>query len=899
MSLIHWWPLNGNLNDQGTSAISLTNNGATVNSSGKLGSCYYFNSTILNSSALDLSSCSNGCSLAIWAKIPTSHSTWSQIFVLGTSGTSWNNIRVGIDINSSGIPYFNVSNGSSNTNINSGAAIKDGIWHHICGTYDGTNLKLYVDGALVKTGTTSYVPALSSAYIYIGGNAGGEKFIAGYLNDARIYDHALSQKEVKEISKGLVLHYNFEQNINILANVEPYPTFDTSSSSGGWGQWGSTGNQGYYAQNTDKKYIYPGFSNYSHKFGNSAGATNPYLLYHENIFDGGYRSFQAIIKSKNSEPITDSICFPAWNGQVDGSVPNSHWTSIESLGDGFYLCKVEGIKQKTSPSSTNDHLVGIYVTAGNEVYVTCCYLENNRTVCSDIFNQPTDNLVSDISVGGRVVRDNASSLHTSGSDGDTYFYVHFNKEMTFGKYYVITCDVSGFSSYTDYWDFPICAQSYADTLRLRNGFCYAIFEYKSSQWTDATKMILDDSGFTSGVRSRNIYITNIKVFELPRIIDNSGYGYNGNLYNNALSVSSSGGPGKLGLSLLETNQYIKTSNFSFLTTGTVIIWAKYPSSSAYPKMLLAEDTSTTYYFAAVNSGGGWYHNSAGSITAYRDGEVNNYPLLDDAWHCYAFTGVNLSTWPGNLNICYYGGSGAGSYTFHGIIGDIKIYNTTLSSADIVAEYNRKAAIDRSANLFTGNTIEASNTFKFLDLNSTNFPGASFIDNNIIQISGHWAGFQFANSLFTYGKYYHISFDAQLHSGTLINILGHSNNWSPVTWYLDGKKGDTSWGGAPAATTTSEEVLKDGKWHHFDIYTRYAAQNDSYGFWVQVNRTDTSGNATVWFTGLGIEEVDSTYNYGKTSIDKSNFVSTYEVIEGQSTAKLSKIGAVCINKLIEN
>lgn len=54
MSLIHWWPLNGNLEDKGISNISLTNNGATINSSGKIGSCYSFNGNTLTSSSIEV-----------------------------------------------------------------------------------------------------------------------------------------------------------------------------------------------------------------------------------------------------------------------------------------------------------------------------------------------------------------------------------------------------------------------------------------------------------------------------------------------------------------------------------------------------------------------------------------------------------------------------------------------------------------------------------------------------------------------------------------------------------------------------------------------------------------------------------------------------------------------------
>lgn len=39
------------------------------------------------------------------------------------------------------------------------------------------------------------------------------------MNDFRIYNHALSLKEVKEISKGLVLHYPLNQNVGLGLNL--------------------------------------------------------------------------------------------------------------------------------------------------------------------------------------------------------------------------------------------------------------------------------------------------------------------------------------------------------------------------------------------------------------------------------------------------------------------------------------------------------------------------------------------------------------------------------------------------------------------------------------------------------------------------------------------------------
>jgi len=74
--------------------------------------------------------------------------------------------------------------------------------------------KLYVNGieSYSKSATGSFS---ASNHFAIGartnGTAGNTFAYAiangGKLNDIRLYDHALSPREVKEISKGLVLHY--------------------------------------------------------------------------------------------------------------------------------------------------------------------------------------------------------------------------------------------------------------------------------------------------------------------------------------------------------------------------------------------------------------------------------------------------------------------------------------------------------------------------------------------------------------------------------------------------------------------------------------------------------------------------------------------------------------------
>ncbi len=69
--------------------------------------------------------------------------------------------------------------------------LNDGVWHHVVGTYDGTNTTIYVDGKQDGTNTTLSGNLKSgTSAIIIGGvtqNTGSDWF-AGSIDDVRIYN---------------------------------------------------------------------------------------------------------------------------------------------------------------------------------------------------------------------------------------------------------------------------------------------------------------------------------------------------------------------------------------------------------------------------------------------------------------------------------------------------------------------------------------------------------------------------------------------------------------------------------------------------------------------------------------------------------------------------------------
>lgn len=86
----------------------------------------------------------------------------------------------------------------SNNNINSTTDLSLNTWYHVMMTYDGANVKLYINGRLDKTTAYTGTPTEDDNSWYIGRSYDG-RFFTGQIDDVRIYKYPLTAVQVKTL----------------------------------------------------------------------------------------------------------------------------------------------------------------------------------------------------------------------------------------------------------------------------------------------------------------------------------------------------------------------------------------------------------------------------------------------------------------------------------------------------------------------------------------------------------------------------------------------------------------------------------------------------------------------------------------------------------------------------
>lgn len=231
MALQVWLPLNGDLNNYGVSGLKVVQTTAPTYVNGKIGKAMSTGAFYLP--AADVAKFYNGNTMS-WAFWIYPTGTGSVVVpILGQSSTAAGDCRMFtiyqypnmVDLH---LSWQNEGGGNFLSAVYSNAFTAN-TWNHCVVTYDNPTCKVYINGDLkqtysgasTRTNFTYNVPIPSTS--------------ARYLNDFRIYDHCLTPKEVKEISKGLVVHFPLnDQFNNAIVNKYSLPQAAGSPSSSTW-----------------------------------------------------------------------------------------------------------------------------------------------------------------------------------------------------------------------------------------------------------------------------------------------------------------------------------------------------------------------------------------------------------------------------------------------------------------------------------------------------------------------------------------------------------------------------------------------------------------------------------------------------------------------------------------
>ena len=201
MALLYWLPLISDAHNQGLTGTTFTNNNVTFGGTGKLGTSAVFNGSN-GAIYADGMSVGNAWTVCCWAKMANA-GTYS-LFQLGKS-TNYSNSQFYIHtVSGNTKQIYRICNGRESSAITMSVDYTD--WVHYCMTYDGTTCTLYINGSKLTDWSVS-AALISGTRLTVGACYATTVFSNGMIQDFRLYDDALSPREIAEIAKGLVLHY--------------------------------------------------------------------------------------------------------------------------------------------------------------------------------------------------------------------------------------------------------------------------------------------------------------------------------------------------------------------------------------------------------------------------------------------------------------------------------------------------------------------------------------------------------------------------------------------------------------------------------------------------------------------------------------------------------------------
>ena len=199
--LVSWWPGDGNAND-----IIGNNNGAFVSGvtfvPGKVDNAFSFDGTegvkVQDAPSLNLV---NEISVTAW--VNRTSTTYASPIIKKADLSQQNGFALEFGGGNRDVVKFWVYIAGTGWVSSGGYPVTNGVWTHVAGTYDGTNVSLYVDGVLVKSVLRVGTIAPASDSLYIGRDpANLGRVFHGLIDEPAIFNSALSDADIQQLYNG-------------------------------------------------------------------------------------------------------------------------------------------------------------------------------------------------------------------------------------------------------------------------------------------------------------------------------------------------------------------------------------------------------------------------------------------------------------------------------------------------------------------------------------------------------------------------------------------------------------------------------------------------------------------------------------------------------------------------
>ncbi len=95
-------------------------------------------------------------------------------------------------------PQFVVDFGSGQIKLNANTQLKADHWYHLAGVYDGSTMKLYINGILDNSVSQSGTVKTTSEMTILGGSNTETRLIDGYIDDTKLWNDARTESEIRQ-----------------------------------------------------------------------------------------------------------------------------------------------------------------------------------------------------------------------------------------------------------------------------------------------------------------------------------------------------------------------------------------------------------------------------------------------------------------------------------------------------------------------------------------------------------------------------------------------------------------------------------------------------------------------------------------------------------------------------